>query len=255
MNEALKPVLAEYLIALGDDELILGHRASEWCGHAPILEEDIAFANIAIDEIGHANVWYGLAADLTGEDSKKYPDQLAFFRDADDFRSIQMVEMAKGDWAFTMLRQYLFDSYELLRLNSMITSQHSPLAEAAAKIRNEESYHHRHTKAWIPRLGLGTEESHQRMQTALDVLWPLAQQLCEPLPGEEDLVAENLVPSSKTLAISWQDQVGQVLKEANLTLPKIESASFSREQHTEALSYLLAEMQEVARKEGAGVRW
>jgi ring-1,2-phenylacetyl-CoA epoxidase subunit PaaC len=153
------------------------------------------------------------------------------------------------------LRQYLFDAFELLRLNSLINSQYPPLAEAAVKIRNEESYHHRHTKAWMPRLGLGTDESHQRMQAALDALWPLAQQLCEPMPGEEDLASAEIVPASKHLAISWRDEVGQVLEEAKLSISKINDSHFNRERHTDALPYLLAEMQEVARLEAEGVRW
>src|SRR3972149_8426617 len=112
MSETQKKALADYLIALADDELILGHRDSEWTGHAPILEEDIAFANIALDEIGHARLWYELAADLIGEDKNTFPDKKVFFRPAQEFSCLQFVELPKGDWAFSMLRQYLFDAFE-----------------------------------------------------------------------------------------------------------------------------------------------
>jgi ring-1,2-phenylacetyl-CoA epoxidase subunit PaaC len=111
MNPDLKAALAAQLLVMADDELVLGHRDSEWCGHAPILEEDIAFANIALDEIGHAVTWYGLLADLKGQDRETYPNRLVYHRDMLDFRCVQMVEQPKGDWAFSMLRQYLFDTY------------------------------------------------------------------------------------------------------------------------------------------------
>src|SRR5215471_16608308 len=142
------PALPTYLLALADDELLLGHRDSEWTGHAPILEEDIAFANLAQDEIGHAALWYGLLRNLDGSD----PDRLIFFREPGAFRNAQLVELPKGDWAFSMLRQYLFDAAESVRLPLLAVSTHRPLAEAAAKIRPEELYHLRHTQAWIQRL-------------------------------------------------------------------------------------------------------
>src|SRR5262249_24761260 len=152
MKPPLRDVLADYLLALADDELILGHRDSEWCGHAPILEEDIAFANLALDEIGHARVWYGLLGDLLSKDPETYPDELVYRRDASEFRCAQFVELPKGDWAFSMLRQYLFDSIEAMRLEALTESSYQPLADAAAKMRPEEMYHLRHTSAWVRRL-------------------------------------------------------------------------------------------------------
>src|SRR5512145_2214626 len=116
MDEALHAAMRELLITLADDELILGHRASEWCGHAPILEEDIAFANLALDEIGHANLWYTLAAEIRGEDPAAYPDRLVYSRTSADYRCIQMVELPNGDWAFSILRQCLFDLHEQVLL-------------------------------------------------------------------------------------------------------------------------------------------
>ncbi len=144
MDNQLTQALAARLLAMADDELILGHRLSEWTGHAPILEEDIAFANIAQDEIGHAVIiWYTIRQEL----GEKSPDQLAFFRDADAFRNAQLVELPKGDWAFSMMRQYLFDTWEMLNLTGLQQSQYQPIAEAAVKMRPEEMYHYRHTHA------------------------------------------------------------------------------------------------------------
>ncbi len=242
-----KVLLAEYLLALGDDELLLGHRVSEWCGHAPILEEDIAFANIALDEIGHARLWYQLVAELRGEDPERYPDQLAFFRTANEFRALPLLQLPNGDWAFSLLRQYLFDAFEAQRLEGLARSEYAALAEAAAKIRTEELYHLRHSRAWIPRLGLGTEESHRRLQDALDALWPYAQGLGVPLDSEDELVEAGLVPATGELFTAWRAEVGKFLEEADLKLPDADPGHGDRRQHTEHLAELLDDMQEVAR--------
>lgn len=249
MNAAQKQALAAYLIALADDELVLGHRDSEWCGHAPILEEDIAFANIALDEIGHARLWYELAAKLLGEDSAAYPDQLAFFRPAAEFHCLPLVELPKGDWAFSMLRQYLFDTFEARRLEKLAASPQAPLAEVAAKIRTEELYHLRHSGAWLPRLGLGTAESHARTQAALDTLWPYALALGDPLPGEAELVEAGAAPSSQEIFVAWKKEVTAALKAASLAIPDAAPAPGSRGEHSEHLAPLLADMQTVARLE------
>ena len=246
------PLLTTYLLALADDELILAHRNSEWCGHAPILEEDIAFSNIALDEMGHANLWYQRVQDLTGQS----PDELAFFREAAGFRCAQFVELPKGDWAFSMLRQFLFDAAEAVRLPALAASAWQPLAETAAKIRTEEIYHYRHTQAWVKRLGLGTEESHRRLQAALDTLWPYALQLFVPLPDEPALTAEGLVPASDDLNAAWHDLAEPVLLEASLTLPReSQPAATDRTAHTQHLPALLEEMQAVARLEAPGTEW
>ncbi|MCA9969043.1 MAG: phenylacetate-CoA oxygenase subunit PaaC, partial [Anaerolineales bacterium] len=203
MNESyLSPYLA-YLLALADDQLILAHRNSEWIGHAPILEEDIALANIAQDELGHATWLYEHIAALTDAEA----DDLAFFRAAADFRCAQLVEWPRGDWAFTLLRQYLFDAAEGVRLARLVDSADAPLAQLAAKMRPEELYHLRHSQAWVRRLALGTAESHRRTQAALDVLWPLAPQLFAPLPDEAPLVEAGIVPPAAALQAAWEAAV------------------------------------------------
>lgn len=248
MDRAQQYALSGYLTALADDELILGHRDSEWTGHAPILEEDIAFANIALDEIGHARLWYQLAADLLGEDAAAYPDRQVYLRDARLFRCLQLVELPKGDWAFTMLRQYLFDSFETHRLAGLATSSHKPLADVAAKIRTEELYHLRHTRAWVPRLGLGTDESHARMQAALDELWAYAQAFGSPLPGEIELISAGLVPGSSSLFDVWAAEVTKFMQAANLQVPQSNNDVLSdRRVHSEYFDILIQDLQEVAR--------
>lgn len=246
------PALAHYLLALADDELILAHRNSEWTGHAPILEEDIAFANIALDEMGHAQLWYQRVEALTGQT----PDALAFFRAAPAFRCAQLVELPKGDWAFSMVRQYLFDAAETVRLPALAASAWPPLAETAAKIRTEEIYHYRHTAAWVRRLGLGTAESQRRMQAALDSLWPFALQLFVPLPEEGKLFASGLVPPAEAMQAEWEALVVPFMTSSGLGVPAgREPAATNRAIHSDHLPELLAEMQSVARLEAPGTEW
>jgi ring-1,2-phenylacetyl-CoA epoxidase subunit PaaC len=246
----VKTELAAKFTALADDELILAHRNSEWTGYAPFLEEDIALANVAQDELGHAMLWYNLRQQLDQTD----PDQLAFFRDANQFTNTQLVELPKGDWAFTMLRQYLFDTYEACWLESAQASTYAPLAAAAQKMFREERFHLAHSKAWVTRLGLGTLESKNRIQAALDILWPYAQQLFVPLPQEAKLEA-GLLPQLSGLQGSWAQQVTAHLRSAGLTIPPLGHIPQNRAQHTEHLWSLLAEMQSVARWDPDAKSW
>ena len=251
MGAELDTALQSQLIAMADDELVLGQRDSEWCGRAPILEEDIAFANLALDEIGHAKVWYSLAADLSGENPALFPDKVVFTRPASSFRCIQMVELPNGDWAFSMLRQYLFDAAEMVRLAELVHNRYTPLAEASAKIQKEELYHYRHTRAWVERLGQGTEESHRRMQSALDELWQPAQQIWRPLPEEEVLVEAGYLPASSELEQAWLNLVNPILRISGLSIPQPGGARLtpSRQAHTPHLGILVAEMQSLVRLE------
>jgi ring-1,2-phenylacetyl-CoA epoxidase subunit PaaC len=248
MQAELRDALALKLLAMADDELILGHRNSEWTGHGPILEEDIAFTNIALDELGHATLWYGLHAELIGEVKDTYPDHLAYFRPAANFRCAPMMELPKGDWAFSMLRQYLFDAAEAITLRRLVKSGYQPLADAAAKIQREELYHLRHTSAWVKRLGLGTEESHRRLQAALDALWPYAVGVFDPLPDESRLAGAGFVTDPNTLRDEWNAKVRAHLGDSGLNIPAAPAGlTFSRFKHTAGLAALLDELQEVAR--------
>ena len=246
--------LSDWLLASADDEMVLAHRDSEWTGHAPILEEDIAFANLALDEMGHASLWFGALAELRGEDRAEYTDRLVFFRSAQEFRNIQMVELPRGDWAFSMVRQYLFDEAELLRLARLAHSQSEPIAQIAVKVQKEEIYHVRHTHAWIRRLGLGTEESRQRCQAALDELWQFAQQLFSTEEGAKVLVRDGIVPDPTEVRLAWEGVVGKNLTESGLMAPTAhEGVPLRRDEHTPHLTSLLAEMQSVARTEPSAV--
>ncbi len=247
-KQEVKTVLIRKLTALADDELILAHRGSEWTGHAPILEEDIALANLAQDELGHATLWYGLLEPLDGSDA----DTLVYTRGLDEWRNVQFVELPKGDWAFTMLRQYLFDMYEQLYLKRLTGSSYRPLVEVAQKMLREERFHVQHTHAWVKRLGLGTEESNARMQRALDELWGYAQGLFVPVPDEEVLIEVGIFPSLQEVKEVWLEHVTQHLEATNLSLPSEGTPPPSRESHTQHLSQLLDDLQEVARLEPEG---
>ena len=239
------------LTALADDELLLAQRGGEWVGHAPILEEDIALANLAQDELGHAQSWLALRAGLDGSD----PDALAFLRDAGGFRSARLLELPRGDWAFTLTRHFLFDAYEALWLSEARRSAYMPLAEAAAKMLKEERFHLQHTALWMRRLGLGTPESNRRTQEALNVLWPLAGQLFAPVEGEALLVQAGIAPDLANLYEPWAELVGGHLKKSGLTLSEAEPQTWSRERHTEHLIPLLQEMQAVARADPEASAW
>lgn len=243
MDTDLRAALAAQLLAMGDNELVLGHRDSEWCGHAPILEEDIAFANLALDEIGHAHLWYTLMADLTGEDPETLPDRLVYFRPWEEFRCVPLVELPRGDWAFAILRQYFFDAAESIRLRRLSESRFTPLAETAAKIGPEESYHLRHTSAWVRRLGQGTGESRSRMQQALVELWPHTAQLFGPLPDEHLLAAAGWLPESAALREEWESLVRPLLEECGLVI----QPGTGYPMHSPYLKLLVEEMQSVAR--------
>lgn len=247
-SESLDHLLAEWLLGQADDQMVLAHRNSEWSGHAPILEEDIAFANIALDEMGHAQLLYQLHARLLGRDPASYPDELVFQRQAPAYRNVQLVELPKGDWAFTIVRQFLFDAWEATMLEALLPSQHGGLAEAAGAMQNEEKYHYQHSKTWLLRLGLGTEESNQRMQRALAGLWRPAQQLFK-LPGaQQPLVERGFLPDHGKLKSAWSELVLPLLDQANLSVPELKELPIPpRSQHGEQLMDLLGEMQMVAR--------
>ncbi|MFC3860299.1 1,2-phenylacetyl-CoA epoxidase subunit PaaC [Deinococcus antarcticus] len=239
-----KVALIHRLQALADDEIILAHRDSEWTGHAPILEEDIALANIAQDEIGHAIMYLELRSILDGSS----PDQLTYFRGPREYTNAQLLELPKGDWAFTMLRQYLYDAYEALYLDEMRNSTYAALAEIANKAVREEKFHLQHTALWVERLGLGTEESHRRMQDALDVQWQYTGQLFMQTPGEQPLIDAGITPDPAKVQTRWEGLVKAHLERCNLNIPDVEQNLYPRSTHGEYLLYLLTEMQSTARQ-------
>ena len=246
--------LVEYLLRLGDDRLILGHRLSEWCGHGPILEEDIALSNLALDLIGHASMLLKLAGQVEGEGRDE--DALAYWRDEHQFRNLQLCELPNGDFGFTILRQFLFDAWSVQLLEALSRSSHADLAAIAAKAVKESRYHLRHSGSWVERLGDGTAESHGRMQAALDELWPWTGELDYQDQVDRTLQAEGVAPDLTSLRAPWEALTREVLTRATLTIPgtppRMTGGRFGR--HTEHLGHLLAEMQIVARSH-PGAKW
>lgn len=257
MNEAqdkLKTALFNYLLGQGDDLLILGHRLSEWCGHAPVVEEDIALSNIALDCLGEANAFLQYAGETEGMGRSE--DDLAFFRDATGFKNFQITELPIGDFAFTIARQFLFSSYSFILFGELQKSRLPKLAAIAAKALKEVKYHLRHTGEWVLRLGDGTEESHYRMQYALDELWVYTGELFLDEGTDRILIEEGYVPESRILKPVWQERVNDVLAKATLALPLEEHTAKGgrRGIHTEYLGHLLSEMQILARSY-PGAKW
>ena len=253
-HAAVENPLAEYLIRLGDDRLVLGHRLSEWCGHGPILEEDIAMSNIALDLVGHASSLLKLAGEVEGQGRTE--DTLAYWRDGTAYRNALLVEQPNGDFAVTMVRQFLFDAYSVLLWDQLSRSSYEPLAAIAAKSLKEDKYHLRHSSEWVVRLGDGTEESHARAQAALDALWRFTGELFERDGVDEAVAAEGVVVDMDALRALWDTMVNDVLTRATLTRPTVTGmrSGGRRGRHTEFLGHMLATMQSVARAH-PGATW
>lgn len=247
--------LVEYLLRLGDDRLVLGHRMSEWCGHGPILEEDIALSNIALDLIGHAQSLLQLAGELEGQG--RDADALAYFRDGVQYRNCLLVELPNGDFAFTMMRQFLFDAYSVLLWDALSRCEHPQLAAIAAKSLKEDKYHLRHSSEWVVRLGDGTEESHSRAQQALNDLWRYVGELFDHDEVNDAVAGEAMIAvDHAAMRALWDTMVKDVLARATLTVPddKGTRRGGRRGMHTEHLGHMLATMQSVARAH-PGASW
>jgi ring-1,2-phenylacetyl-CoA epoxidase subunit PaaC len=243
-----------YLLRLGDDRLVLGHRLSEWCGHGPILEEDIALANVALDLIGEATLLLKLAGQLEGKGRNE--DALAYFRDAIDYRNALLVELPIGDFAFTIVRQLLFSVFSLLQMEALQRSTNADLAGIAAKAVKEARYHVRHSAQWVVTLGDGTDESHARAQHAVDELWRYTGELFMADEVDRDAAAHGVGVDPSALAEPWRVQVEDVLHRATLTIPSVTymQRGGRNGRHTEHLGHMLAEMQIVARSH-PGATW
>ena len=246
--------LVEYLLRHGDDRLVLGHRLSEWAGHAPILEEDIALGNVALDLIGQAQALLGLAGDAEGRG--RDADALAYFREAVHFRNALLCELPRGDFAVTVVRQFLFDAYDVLLTERLAASGHAELAGVMAKAHKEARYHVRHSADWVVRLGDGTAESHARAQAALDALWRYAPELLAPDAVDAAMLRSGVGADLDALRPEWERRVREVLDEATLRVPAGGFAARGGRggRHTEHLGRLLAEMQIVARSH-PGATW
>ncbi|WP_313136998.1 1,2-phenylacetyl-CoA epoxidase subunit PaaC [Paracoccus jeotgali] len=241
--DADQDALFEFLLRMGDNALILGHRNSEWCGHGPVLEEDIALANMALDLIGQTSLWLGLAGEVEGKG--RSADDLAYLRDAWDFRNLLLVERPNGDFAATLMRQFLFDAFHYHQLTGLLKSSDQRVADIAAKALKEVSYHLERSAEQVIALGDGTTESHRRMQDALDDQWNYALEMFLSDETDKAMADAGVAPDPASLRAAWDDTVTSVLTEATLTIPDSTYVQKGGKQgtHTEHLGFILAEMQ------------
>jgi ring-1,2-phenylacetyl-CoA epoxidase subunit PaaC len=235
--------LLNLVLRRADDALILGHRLSEWCGHAPMVEEDIALANIALDLIGQARPLYDYAAQVDGSGFTE--DHFAYRREQHQYRNCLLVEQPNGDFAATIVRQVLFSAFMDLYWREMMKSRDATLAAIAAKAEKETAYHLRHSGEWLIRLGDGTDESHERAEAALDELWTYTGELFESDETERLLADSGTAPAPSSLHAPWQARIEPILREATLKIP---NASFMQSggcsgRHSEHLGYILADLQ------------
>jgi ring-1,2-phenylacetyl-CoA epoxidase subunit PaaC len=251
LDVAARDALAEFLLGVADDEFVIGFWDSEWTGIAPMLEEDVATSSIAQDEIGHARALYELLAELTDDD----PDRIAYGREPEAYRHAALLNHARGDWAFTVARRYLYETADSVRLAALAHSTHEPLAALAAKMRREETYHLLHADAWLRRLAEAGAETRERLAGALQGLWPDAQEVFAPLDAEEELLRDGLLPRPlATLHDEWQGQVRPVLEPIAGPLSEVAPSADGRTRRTDDFAWLHGEFTSVSRAE-AGAMW
>jgi len=236
--------LFEFLLRLGDNTLVLGHRVSEWCGHAPVLEEDIALANTALDLIGQTQMWLGYAGEVEGQG--RSADDLAFLRDAWDFRNALLVEQPNGDFGQTVMRQCLFDLWHEAMLGALQSSADPRIAEIAEKASKEARYHIERSSETVIGLGDGTHESHRRMQAALDRLWPFAGELLTGDAIDAAVFEAGIGPDPSAIDAGYRARIRSILAEATLDIPAdpfAQSGGRTGKRHSEHLGHILTEMQ------------
>ncbi|HEX7562775.1 MAG TPA: 1,2-phenylacetyl-CoA epoxidase subunit PaaC [Bradyrhizobium sp.] len=239
--------LVLYALRRADDALILGHRLSEWCGHAPMLEEDMALANMGLDLLGQARELFSYAAKVEGRDNDE--DKFAYLRDVRQYRNLLLLEQPNGDFARTMARQFFYAAFADLYWRAMMKSTDATLAAIAAKSEKESAYHLRHSSEWMVRLGDGTEESHRRAQGAVDDLWAYTGEMFGVDESERALIERGVAVDPATLHPQWLKTVSNVVGEATLALPKsgwMQQGGRSG-RHSEHLGHLLSELQSMQR--------
>lgn len=234
-------------LRLADDALVLGHRLSEWCGHAPVLEEDLALGNLGLDLIGQARSLYSHAGAVEGKGRDE--DQLAYLRREGEYRNLLLVEQPNGDFAVTMARHLLFSAFMHPFHQAMTASSDATLAAIAAKAEKEMAYHVRHTGEWLIRLGDGTAESHRRAQAALDELWPYSGELFDVDAAMRSAIDAGFVPDPEAIRPQFEATVDHVLAEATLTRPRVGAFQSGGRagRHSEHMGFLLAELQYMQR--------
>ncbi|MFT4061783.1 MAG: phenylacetate-CoA oxygenase subunit PaaC [Edaphocola sp.] len=246
LQEANQNYLANYLLQLGDTSLILSQRLGELCGHGPVLEQDIAMTNIALDLLGEARSYLQYAGELCGQTE----DELAFQRPERAFRNVQLAELPNGDFAHTVARQFYFDVYHVGLLQLLESSTDGRLAAIAEKSLKEALYHQKWSSEWVIRLGDGTAESHDRMTKAINAVWPYTGELFRLSAAEQSLIAEGVIPNPGGIFSSWQKTIHEVCYTATIDIPNKPNDQYHGGKegiHTEGMGYLLGEMQYVQR--------
>jgi ring-1,2-phenylacetyl-CoA epoxidase subunit PaaC len=248
----------DYLLRLADSDLVLAQRLGEWVGHGPVLEEDIALTNVGLDLLGQARLWLAYAGEVEARfaGAGRSEDELAFLRDSGEFRNLLLVEQPNGNYADTIARQFYFDAWHQLLLSHLLRSRDERIGEIAAKALKEVTYHVERSADWVIRLGDGTDESHGRMQRAIDDLWMYTGEMFEPDATDDALVTEGIGCDLRALAPLWREKVSTVLAEATLEMPGEAWMQRGGKQgvHTEHLGRMLATMQSLQRAY-PGAQW
>jgi len=246
--------IKELLYKMADDQLIIGHRNSEWTGIGPVLEEDIAFGSMAQDKVGHAYNFYQLLHEMGEAD----PDTIAFQRDEKDFKCSHLVELPIGEFDFTLVRHFLFDHAEYIRFEILASSSFEPLANLAKKYKGEIKYHIFHANTWIKQLMNGSEESKARIQSSFNELLATSFSIFEPGPFEDLLIQENIFGGEKALETKWFETINTIASDNGIKLPEVSDRTIAyggrKGYHTEFLKPMLLEMTEVLRSE-PGAEW
>ncbi len=245
--EVTETPLVLFALRRADDALILGHRLSEWCGHAPMLEEDMALANMGLDLLGQARELYSYAAKTEGKGNDE--DKFAYLRDVRQYRNLLLAEQPNGDFARTIVRQFFYAAFADLYWRAMMSSSDATLAAIAAKSEKESAYHLRHSSEWVIRLGDGTAESHARAQAAVDDLWSFTGEMFEADDSERSLMEAGVVIDPAGLRPQWSKTVSEIIGEATLALPNTDwmQKGGRSGRHGEHLGHLLSDLQSIQR--------
>lgn len=244
----------DYLLYLADTALILGQRLGEWCGHGPVLEQDLAMTNISLDYIGRSRLIYQYVASIS--ESETDEDRLAFLRDEREFKNLLLAEHPNVDFAYTVARQFLLDAFQFPYFTALSKSSDSQLAGIAEKTVKETAYHLKWSAEWLIRLGDGTDVSHQKIQTAINELWPFTGELFTATDYELSMLEMQIAPDLQRIQMSWNEKLREVLSEAKLSMPENQwmQSGGKNGLHTEAMGYILTEMQYMQRSY-PGLTW
>lgn len=243
MTPDQKRILADALLAMADDELILGHRNAEWDAQAPLLEDGVSFAAISVDHIRHAMTWYTLHSQLVGENPDTYPHELVYHRPADAYRCAKIVALPKGTWSFTVLRQYLFTTLKKLRLMHLESSAYQPLADIAQKNLRETQNHLQYSQTWATQLGQGTKDDKHQAQSALNELMPYTAELFQSVPGAQALESVEILPETNILNQAWLYEVMTFLDRIGLDIPEAQMLPLDRAVQGEHTVQMLEKVQ------------